>query len=108
MDWTDMFFHAVDPDTKAIVPVNDILNEIDSKFDFLKDYYSVSSDGKLRKLNVCALSSIIQNEIVVTLFFSTLRIEKSSPTFSPNHHQLESLFMFFSPISLFLPLSFLH
>ncbi|CRK91477.1 CLUMA_CG005143, isoform A [Clunio marinus] len=40
MDWTDLFFHAVDPKTKNIVPVFDILNEIDSKYDFLKDYYS--------------------------------------------------------------------
>lgn len=42
MDWTDLFLHAVDPESKAIVPVNDILTEIDSKYDFLKDYYSVS------------------------------------------------------------------
>jgi hypothetical protein len=42
MDWTDLFLHAVDPETKAIVPVNEILTEIDSKYDFLKDYYSVS------------------------------------------------------------------
>lgn len=42
MDWTDMFFHAVDRSTNNIVPVFDILNEIDSKYDFLKDYYSVS------------------------------------------------------------------
>ncbi|XP_070490349.1 cadherin-87A isoform X2 [Chironomus tepperi] len=40
MDWTDLFFHAVDMTTKSIVPVYDILNEIDSKYDFLKDYYS--------------------------------------------------------------------
>lgn len=44
MDWSDLFFHAVDPGTKNIVPVFDILNEIDSKYDFLKDYYSVSSE----------------------------------------------------------------
>lgn len=45
MDWSDLFFHAVDPDTKNIVPVFDILNEIDSKYDFLKDYYSVSTES---------------------------------------------------------------
>lgn len=44
MDWSDLFFHAVDPKTKNIVPVFDILNEIDSKYDFLKDYYSVSKN----------------------------------------------------------------
>lgn len=43
MDWADLFFHAVDPNTKNIVPVFDILNEIDAKYDFLKDYYSVST-----------------------------------------------------------------
>lgn len=46
MDWTDLFFHAVDMETKSIVPVYDILNEIDSKYDFLKDYYSVSSTNE--------------------------------------------------------------
>lgn len=44
MDWADLFFHAVDPGSKNIVPVFDILNEIDSKYDFLKDYYSVSAN----------------------------------------------------------------
>lgn len=58
MDWTDMFFHAVDPDSKAIVPVNDILNEIDSKYDFLKDYYSVSSNGKLNCVHSSQLFSM--------------------------------------------------
>jgi hypothetical protein len=48
MDWTDLFLHAVDPETKTIVPVNDILTEIDSKYDFLKDYYSVSCTNELR------------------------------------------------------------
>jgi hypothetical protein len=42
MDWTDLFFHAVDSKTKNIVPVFDILADIDAKYDFLKDYYSVS------------------------------------------------------------------
>lgn len=36
MDWCDMFFHAVDPASLAIVPVDDILNIIDSHYDFLK------------------------------------------------------------------------
>lgn len=52
MDWSDLFFHAVDPTTKNIVPVFDILNEIDSKYDFLKDYYSVSS-ARACTTNVC-------------------------------------------------------
>jgi hypothetical protein len=41
MDWTDLLFHAVDINTKSIVLVSDILSEIDAKYDFLKDYYSV-------------------------------------------------------------------
>lgn len=52
MDWSDLFFHAVDPTTKNIVPVFDILNEIDSKYDFLKDYYSVSR-ARACTTNVC-------------------------------------------------------
>ncbi|KAG4077206.1 hypothetical protein HA402_016193 [Bradysia odoriphaga] len=40
MDWCDMFFHAVEPSTQTIVPVDDILKVIDSHYDFLKDYYS--------------------------------------------------------------------
>lgn len=36
MDWCDLFFHAVDPVTKEIVPVDDILKVIDSSYDFLK------------------------------------------------------------------------
>jgi hypothetical protein len=47
MDWTDMFFHAVDTKTKTIVPVFEVLTEIDSKYDFLKDYYSVSNQMRL-------------------------------------------------------------
>lgn len=50
MDWADLFFHAVDPSTKNIVPVFDVLNEIDAKYDFLKDYYSVSTNS-YRPLN---------------------------------------------------------
>lgn len=36
MDWCDLFFHAVDPDTKTIVPVDDILKVVDAQYDFLK------------------------------------------------------------------------
>jgi hypothetical protein len=43
MDWTDLLFHAVDGKTKTIVPIYEILTDIDSKYDFLKDYYSVSA-----------------------------------------------------------------
>lgn len=52
MDWTDLFFHAVDVRTKSIVAVADILTEIDSKYDFLKDYYSVSKLVKFSKIQL--------------------------------------------------------
>ncbi|XP_058116398.1 cadherin-87A [Anopheles ziemanni] len=38
MDWCDMYFHAVDTTTQMIVPVEEILREIDAKYDFLQDY----------------------------------------------------------------------
>uniref|UniRef100_A0A182QKL0 Cadherin domain-containing protein n=1 Tax=Anopheles farauti TaxID=69004 RepID=A0A182QKL0_9DIPT len=38
MDWCDMYFHAVDMSTQMIVPVEEILREIDAKYDFLQDY----------------------------------------------------------------------
>ncbi|XP_052863844.1 cadherin-87A [Anopheles cruzii] len=38
MDWCDMYFHAVDASTQMIVPVEEILREIDAKYDFLQDY----------------------------------------------------------------------
>ncbi|XP_050101039.1 cadherin-87A isoform X1 [Anopheles aquasalis] len=38
MDWCDMYFHAVDSATQMIVPVEEILREIDAKYDFLQDY----------------------------------------------------------------------
>lgn len=40
MDWCDMYFHAVDPETNSIVPVDDVLKGIDNNYDFLKDYYA--------------------------------------------------------------------
>ncbi|KAL1376738.1 hypothetical protein pipiens_016725 [Culex pipiens pipiens] len=38
MDWCDMYFHAIDMNTQMIVPVEEILREIDAKYDFLQDY----------------------------------------------------------------------
>lgn len=40
MDWCDLFFHAVEPDTHQIVPVDMVLKVIDAHYDFLKDYYA--------------------------------------------------------------------
>lgn len=39
-DWCDLFFHAVDERTLAIVPVDDVLRVIDAHYDFLRDYYA--------------------------------------------------------------------
>ncbi|XP_055623372.1 cadherin-87A [Toxorhynchites rutilus septentrionalis] len=38
MDWCDMYFHAIDMNTQMVVPVEEILREIDAKYDFLQDY----------------------------------------------------------------------
>lgn len=40
MDWCDMYFHAVDSETNAIIPVDNVLKDIDNNYDFLKDYYA--------------------------------------------------------------------
>lgn len=40
MDWSDMYFHAVNPETNQIAMVDDILRVIDSKYEVLKDYYA--------------------------------------------------------------------
>ncbi|XP_075145328.1 cadherin 87A [Haematobia irritans] len=39
-DWTDMYFHAVDPRTQQISPVDEILKVIDANYDYLRDYYA--------------------------------------------------------------------
>ncbi|XP_063930740.1 cadherin-87A isoform X2 [Zophobas morio] len=39
-DWSDMYILVVDPLTQTILPVPDVLKIIDSKYDFLKDYYA--------------------------------------------------------------------
>lgn len=37
---TDLFILVVNPKTQTIVPVPEVLKTIDSKYDFLKDYYA--------------------------------------------------------------------
>jgi hypothetical protein len=63
MDWSNLFLHAVDPKTKNIVPVFEILNEIDSKYDFLKDYYCVSMtvDMTITRIESCVCEAV-QND----------------------------------------------
>nr|CAH7738219.1 unnamed protein product [Callosobruchus chinensis] len=39
-DWSDLYILAVNPKTQTILPVPDVLKTIDSKYDFLKDYYA--------------------------------------------------------------------
>lgn len=36
MDWCDLFFHAVKPNTKQIAPVDEILEVVDANFDYLR------------------------------------------------------------------------
>lgn len=39
-DWCDLYFHAVDPESNTIEPVDNVLKVIDTNYDFLKDYYA--------------------------------------------------------------------
>lgn len=39
-EWSDLYILAVDPKTRTIIPVPEVLKVIDSKYDFLKDYYA--------------------------------------------------------------------
>nr|OXU29140.1 hypothetical protein TSAR_006401 [Trichomalopsis sarcophagae] len=39
-EWCDMYLHVVDPKTQTISPIPQVLKLIDSKYDFLKDYYT--------------------------------------------------------------------
>ncbi|XP_018562347.1 cadherin-87A [Anoplophora glabripennis] len=39
-DWSDLYILVVNPKTQMILPVPDVLKTIDSKYDFLKDYYA--------------------------------------------------------------------
>lgn len=36
MDWSDLFFHAVEPNTKQISPVDEVLKVIDANYDYLR------------------------------------------------------------------------
>ncbi|XP_013102305.2 cadherin-87A isoform X1 [Stomoxys calcitrans] len=40
VDWTDLYFHAVDSNTQQISPVDEILKVIDANYDYLRDYYA--------------------------------------------------------------------
>ncbi|KAJ8942766.1 hypothetical protein NQ318_002926 [Aromia moschata] len=39
-DWSDLYILVVNPKTQTILPVPEVLKIIDSKYDFLKDYYA--------------------------------------------------------------------
>ncbi|CAH2009851.1 unnamed protein product, partial [Acanthoscelides obtectus] len=39
-DWSDLYILVVNPKTQIILPVPKVLKTIDSKYDFLKDYYA--------------------------------------------------------------------
>ncbi|XP_017083648.2 LOW QUALITY PROTEIN: cadherin-87A [Drosophila eugracilis] len=58
MDWCDLYFHAVDPQTQQIAPVDEILKDIDRNYDYLKDYYA----GFAIENVVPAYIAIVQDE----------------------------------------------
>ncbi|EDV49453.2 uncharacterized protein Dere_GG17179 [Drosophila erecta] len=58
MDWCDLYFHAVDPQTQQIAPVDEILKDIDRNYDYLKDYYA----GLAIENVVPAYIAIVQDE----------------------------------------------
>ncbi|EDW97645.1 cadherin-87A [Drosophila yakuba] len=58
MDWCDLYFHAVDPQTHQIAPVDEILKDIDRNYDYLKDYYA----GFAIENVVPAYIAIVQDE----------------------------------------------
>ncbi|XP_070137828.1 cadherin-87A [Drosophila bipectinata] len=58
MDWCDLYFHAVDPKTQQIAPVDEILKDIDRNYDYLKDYYA----GFAIENVVPAYIAIVQDE----------------------------------------------
>ncbi|KAL3278339.1 hypothetical protein HHI36_013670 [Cryptolaemus montrouzieri] len=39
-EWSDMYILVIDPATQVIRPVPEVLKMVDSKYDFLKDYYA--------------------------------------------------------------------
>lgn len=39
-DWCDMYIHVVDSNSQTIAPISDILKIIDTKYDYLKNYYA--------------------------------------------------------------------
>lgn len=36
MDWCDLYFHAVDPETNTVLPVEEVLKVIDDRYELLK------------------------------------------------------------------------
>ncbi|XP_053682239.1 cadherin-87A [Sabethes cyaneus] len=63
MDWCDMYFHAIDINTQMIVPVEEILREIDAKYDFLQDYNAGFSIENV----VPAYATTVQDEFDLAL-----------------------------------------
>ncbi|XP_058466683.1 cadherin-87A isoform X2 [Malaya genurostris] len=63
MDWCDMYFHAIDMTTQMIVPVEEVLREIDAKYDFLQDYNAGFSIENV----VPAYATTVQDEFDLAL-----------------------------------------
>lgn len=43
MDWSDLYFHAVDPQTQQISAVDEILKVIDANYDYLRVFFKSQS-----------------------------------------------------------------
>uniref|UniRef100_A0A1A9VG57 Cadherin domain-containing protein n=1 Tax=Glossina austeni TaxID=7395 RepID=A0A1A9VG57_GLOAU len=80
MDWCDLFFHAVEPQSLQIAPVDEILKVIDANYDYLRDYYA----GFAIENVVPAYTAIVQEEfdlaiaglvaLIIVLFLYSLML----------------------------------
>lgn len=46
MDWSDLYFHAVDPQTQQISAVDEILKVIDANYDYLRVFLKSQSSPR--------------------------------------------------------------
>lgn len=63
MDWCDLYFHAADPETNVIVPVDNVLKEIDNNYNVIARYYG----GDAIENIVPAQAKLVEEEINLAL-----------------------------------------
>jgi len=71
MDWCDLYFHAVDPQTQQIAPVDEILKDIDRNYDYLK----------VNPLNFLLLICISTNIAFFQDYYAGFAIENVVPAY---------------------------